>query len=597
MAEARALINVATRASLPQEILLNISGPNLLSRMLANPLLDGWAVDERSQVYQAIAPPAFEIAEGYLQLARVIWLRSLVGPDGFIAYGPYLDELGDQEMGVLRRSAQPARIAVEFRGTSAATIPAGTLLATFTAPPVQFRTVTATQLGVDPSTPGGFSGGALADCLELGIVGNVPAGAVTRFPSGAPPNVATVTNPSGVPLIAGSAVEADDDYRTRLLRYRRDPPNGANAAQFRSWAEQVPGVGRAECVRPLEPIGPQDQVPPPPGTVWIFVTGTDLIIPYPGTGLLAAPAVVDAVQQHIAPRRPAVNIEPGDVPTVDLPDNGESTTAAVPLPTDPMEIAGIWSLRVALSLSNPPADLSTPVATLTVFNVTDGLILDGRPNGNAPQAATHTFTAGELTATPPTDPNAAPVLEFFWDGAQVPLQKTIEVRLERTAEQAAPGSGTVTFHGGWIVSVFSDPTHEGLAPVSVRVETFAARPRPVDVEVAIQAKPGWTLGAVQTWVEDALRDYLRSIVFAGAAAPVGGLPDRRANDVLFGMIGAVLYGGCVQGDTPLQFYDPSTLRLNGGTTDVEVWTGDVAILGTVDLRAYAPLVESLEPPP
>lgn len=576
------------RATVPPEIVSGASGRALLDRTLSHPSLDGYAVDERSMLYQAIAPPTLEISELYLQLAYVIYLRSLVGPSGFVAHSVYLDEIGYDELGVPRLGESPARIVLRFAGTGPGIIPEGTLLQTASSPPIQFRTTTATTLVADPAAPGGFSGGALADCLQIGIVGNVPANTVTRFVAAAPTDVSNVTNPTGVPLVAGADTEADDPYRTRLLRFRRDPPNGANAAQFRMWAEQVPGVGRAECIRPLEPIGPGGELPPPAGTCWVYVTGTALITPYPGTGLMAPPAVVDAVQMYIAPQRPAVDIQPGDVPPVDMPDDDVGTSLAWPLPTAQMEVAGIWSLRLALSITNPPADPTTPVVTAQVFNVTDNVVLDGRPNGQAPQAAIHTFTAGELESTPPTHPSAAPVLDFFWDGSQVPADKLIEIRVSRSATEAAAGNGIVHFSGAWVLSSFADPTHEGLAPVNMRVEVYASRPVPIDVAVSIQNKPGWTMAATQTWVEGAISDYLRGLVYAGSAAPVAGLPDRRANDVLYGMLAAVLLGGCQQGDTPLRYYDPTTLRLNGGTVDVEVWTGDIAVLGSVTLTQIVP---------
>jgi uncharacterized phage protein gp47/JayE len=565
--------------------------------MLGNPLLDGWATDERSQPYQAIAPAAYEIAEGYVQLQRIVYLRSLVGPEGMVAYGPYLDELGDQEMGISRLDATPARIVLEFQGSAAAIIPQGTRVETTASPPVSFLTVAATQLQPDVSAPGGFSGGGLADCTQLGSVGNVQAYSVTRFPNGAPAGVTSVTNPSSTPLIPGADQEADDAYRTRLLRYRRDPPNGCNAAQFRMWAEEVPGCGRAECIRPLEPIGPQGQIPPTPGTVWVYITGDQLIIPYAGTGLMAAPAIVDAVQQYIAPRMPAVEIEPGQFPAVSLPDDGVGGTLSVLLPTRNMNIAGIWSLRPALALTGTIPAPATVVGTAQVFNVTDNVILDSRPNGQAPQGATHDYQASELAITPPTHPSAIDPIDFFWDGSQVPLQKNIEVRVMRSAAQAAVGNGVLELHGVWILSTFSDPAQEALAPVDDRVEVYASIPRPIEVEANVALKPGWTLAAASAWCEAALSDYLRSIVYGGSAPPVQGLPDRRANDVLYGVVGAVLLGFGGPGgahDSPIWFYDPTTLRVNGGVEDVRIWTGDIAVLGTcIFTEIITPPVTSL----
>ena len=578
MAEAR-ITPTTDSATIPASVRQATSANILLARMKSHPALAGIAVAEPSIPHQALAPPSIEIANSYVELQRIIEYRSLVGPQGHVAFGAYLDELGDQEMGVSRLSAVPARRGIRVTGSPGAQLPEGTRLL---APNqgVGFQMVLTATVGEDGV------GGGIAVCEQPGAIGNVPAGAITKIDGPPIQGITGVVNPSGVPLVAGADVETDDAYRTRLLRYRRDPPNGANAAQFRIWAEEVPGVGRAEVIRPLEPIGPDGQEPPLPGTVWVYVTGTDLIEVQPN-GLLASQGVIDAVQQYIAPLLPAVTLQPGDFPASVYPDSGVTYQAGVPLPTDAMRIAGIWTLRPALSIAYagdppvpPPPD--TPVITFTVFNVTDDVILDGRPNGNEPAGATRTFTAGELGPTAPVTAATAPAIEFYWDGSMVPLQKTIEIQVERTATQATPGYGTITLEGVFLLSAFSDPTHEALAPVDDRVEVFGSKPVPITVSASVQPKPGWTLSATVAWAEEAIKEYLRSIVYAGSAAPVAGLPNRRANDVLYGMIGAVLYGGCVQGDTPLMYYDPSTLRLNGTTLDVEVWTGDVAVLEAID---------------
>jgi hypothetical protein len=581
-----------SRITLPQDIILGQSGRNLLERMLQNPVLDGWAVDERSQPYQVTAPVAFEIAEGYYQLARMYYLRALIGDEGFVAFGPYLDELGDQEMGVQRRGASPARIAIEFSGTSAATVAANTAIATATQPSIIFRTTTATILLEDANNPGTFTTGALADCTEPGIMGNVPAASVTRFIGGAPPGVTAVNNASGVPVIEGAPLESDVDYRTRLLRFRRDPPNGANAAQYRVWAEEVPGVGRAECVRPLEPVGPPPELreSPEPGTVWVFLTGPELVVPL-GNGLMVPQAVVDQVQMHIAPPRPAIVLPPGSLGPFDLDDDDAGGLREAPLPYAEMTHAGMWMFRPSLSLQGTPtAPPTTPVVTVEAFNVTTGEPLPARPpnqDGSIPPThprATRTLTLGELSALAPVDPAQAPSIDFFWDGfGAPPLGQLRVLRISRTAAQAAAGNGIVRIEGGWVLSAFADPAHEGRSPVNMRVECYAARSVPVDVEAEVRLRAGWTLPAAEQWVTEALEGYLRSIVFAGANPPVDGLPDRHANDVALASVAAILLGGCEPGRGPLSSIDVTTLRLNGAQADVEVWTGDVGTLRDLTL--------------
>ena len=449
------LIGVGVRAALPQDILLNVSGPNLLSRMLANPLLDGWAVDERSQVYQAIAPPAFEIAEGYVQLRARHLARSLIGPDAFIAT-PVPRRAGSTRrwraapLGC--RRASPSSFQVQQRGERASRH----LLATTTSPPVQFRTVRAAQPHHRPQRARRIFRRRLADSLELGIVGNVPAGAVARFLT-ARRGRGDRHQPSGVPLIAGSERESDDDYRTRLLRYRRDPANGANAAHSGIWAEAVPARGpcrgrpaaaRTDRTRRAATAAAGQRVG--------LYTGTDLIVPYPGTGLMAAPAVVDAVQQHHRPRRPSGQPQPADVPTVELPDARGARRPPAAGPTEAMGIAGIWSLRVALSLDRRQPTRGS--GSHAVGFQRDRRHHPGRrPNGQAARPRTRTFTAASWRR------RRRPTRTRLRCSTSSGTARPSRWRRRSTSASNAPrrrlgGQRTITFHGGWLLAPFrTDP--------------------------------------------------------------------------------------------------------------------------------------------
>jgi uncharacterized phage protein gp47/JayE len=561
--------------SIPPEIELYSDAGVLLDRLRQHPALSDLDTAQATVLWRILSPIANELAEAYVQLARVIWLRSLIGPVGQRAWGPYLDELGEQEMGVLRNSTVRARYAVTFTG------PPGTLLAQGTtvgsaSPPLEWDVVVGTVLGSDGS------GGALVECRTPGTIGNVPAGAINRVLTTGLPGV-TVINEHGTPLIAGADVESDDNYRVRLLRYRRDPPNGTNGAQFRTWAEQVPGVGRARTVRPAQTVDDEsDPRRPPPGTVDIYIVGPALI--EPAEGPLASSATVDAVQQWIAPAPVPVQFQAADWEGLD----SQPLYATAQLPTERMRLAGVWTFRPRMALTDAPEDPASRVATLAAWNETDHIDLPSWPVRGG--SARRELLAGELNVSPAAGPAGLPELGFYWDG--IPANagqldrpgKDLRLLVEQTVEDV----GALTPLGGWLVGQFSDPDHAGLADVADRVEVFAAAPVPLGISVTVRAQPGWGQVAVQASVRAALEAYLRAIVFGGTAPPIGGQPDPMAGSVLFGLVQAVIInaGGVAYIlSRSLEITTPADAALGRlPTDDVPVWVGDVATLGALDCR-------------
>ena len=558
----------------PPDIQNGTSSEQQLARMLAHPALDEMSVDEGSMPHAQLSPVANALAEGYYHLERMVEYRSLSGPPGHCAFGPWLDQIGIEEMGLPRRSAVPARIALTFFGVPGAVIP-GTPTASPTSVRVRATTEEAPTYFITADVTIGASGqgGGVGECDTLGSVGNAPAGTVTDFVFAMPTDITGVINGYGQPLVAGADEELDNDYRLRLLEYRRDPPNGCNAAQFRTWAQAVPGCAKAQCVRPIEPVGPQGQLPPPPGNVWVYALDEDMHA--------ATQSVVDVIQAVIAPSREIIggpaNFTPGGGAVVDpdgtiqLPAGGVDSIALDFWPTRQAELAGIWMWRPSLRVDAATGTL--PICTIEVWNVTQGLTCPSQPppnvNGNF---AIRTILASELTTTFPPGPETAPSLDAYWNGTDL-----LEIRVYRQAANHAP-EDTLWMDGGWIRSAFSAPEHEGLAPVDDRVECFVPVEIPIDITVTIWPEYGWTPADAAQSLLDAVTEYLKQVAYSTGTYmdPLGAVHDITiSNDVIYGAVGAA-----IQTADGVERYDPATFLVNGAPSDIEIWKGDVAILGT-----------------
>lgn len=85
----------------------------------------------------------------------------------------------------------------------------------------------------------------LVKCIEGGLVGNVPVGAITVVPK-------TITGISQIindePTTGGYDTETDESLLARYFDRLRNPVNGVNCNQYISWANSVAGVGGARCV-------------------------------------------------------------------------------------------------------------------------------------------------------------------------------------------------------------------------------------------------------------------------------------------------------------------------------------------------------------
>ncbi|WP_316207603.1 baseplate J/gp47 family protein [Bradyrhizobium sp. SZCCHNR3118] len=91
-----------------------------------------------------------------------------------------------------------------------------------------------------------------------GAAGNAAAGAGLEIVSGAiDPN--GDANPQAVVgtggIVLGADIEGDEDYRSRILVRKRNPPHGGAPADYVTWARQVSGVSRVFVERKFAGAG------------------------------------------------------------------------------------------------------------------------------------------------------------------------------------------------------------------------------------------------------------------------------------------------------------------------------------------------------
>ena len=187
------------------------------------------------------------------------------------ATGAYLDAKA-QDYGLYRHNAQYATGALTFSGSDGAVVPSGT---TVLAPDygVQFNLVG------DVTLTGGIGTGT-AECVTIGSVGNVPAGAITTIVEQVQ-GVASVTNAAA--FSGGFDREDDDNLRLRIYNKIRYPATSGNVYHYQQWAMSVNGVGAVK-VFPLWDG---------PGTVKVSILDAN--------GDPADEDLVQAVQDYIDP--------------------------------------------------------------------------------------------------------------------------------------------------------------------------------------------------------------------------------------------------------------------------------------------------------
>lgn len=235
----------------------------LLERMLDR-VPDTIDKREGSVIYDALAPAAAELANVYMDLEQMLTFAF-----GDTASGGYLD-LRALDRGVTRRPAGVARRLGKFYDAADAgfDVPLGS----------RYAISGVVYIVRERLSPGHFE----LEAEAAGVAGNQQFGALLPLDYVAGLARAELTDI----LAPGTDEETDEDFRRRYLLAVREPAASGNAAHYRQWALEVPGVGAVKIV----PLWDG------PGTVKAIIADADR--------MPASFTLVGDVAAHIGTKRP-----------------------------------------------------------------------------------------------------------------------------------------------------------------------------------------------------------------------------------------------------------------------------------------------------
>ncbi|WP_434701554.1 baseplate J/gp47 family protein [Pseudomonas sp. D1-36] len=208
---------------------------------------------------------------GYLD-----WIAEQILPDR--ADEETLERIAQLRLTQPRNPAQPASGTASFTAVAGAVVDAETVLQA-----ADGRTYRVTA---NVTTVAGLNTVAV-EAVDAGTLGNADVGLALTLvqPVAGVTNSFTVLAPG---LTGGIAQESIESLRARVIRSYRVIPHGGSAADYETWALEVPGVTRAWCRGNY--VGP--------GTVGLFVMRDGDDVPVPN------PAQLAEVKDYIEPLRP-----------------------------------------------------------------------------------------------------------------------------------------------------------------------------------------------------------------------------------------------------------------------------------------------------
>ena len=239
----------------------------ILSRLLSQ-ISDEFDKTVGSFFYDVDRPLSEQLAEVYVGVEEIL-------KNGFAltATGTYLDTKV-AEQGIVRKPATNSIVGVTVTGTPGSKVASGdkvasdTLIFTITENATLDETGTAT---------------VSAQCDTPGRIGNVPIGAINRFPvtlSG----LVSVMNETAAE--DGFDAETDDELRERYFEKVSLPATSGSKYHYIMWAKEISGVGDAKCL----PLWNGN------GTVKVIIINSD-------KGA-ASEELITEVENHIEENRP-----------------------------------------------------------------------------------------------------------------------------------------------------------------------------------------------------------------------------------------------------------------------------------------------------
>lgn len=175
-------------------------------------------VNEGSLIYNALAPAAWELAQAYISMDVVLNNISLD-----TASGEYLTSLCNQN-GIQRKLATKSL----RRGEFDVNVPIGS----------RFSLNDTTYIVLSKIEDFLF----ILECEQYGTIGNTYNGILTalEFIEGLSRAILTDI------LESGTNEETDDNLRERIREYLTIPSQDGNLAQYKLWAQEYEGIGRAK---------------------------------------------------------------------------------------------------------------------------------------------------------------------------------------------------------------------------------------------------------------------------------------------------------------------------------------------------------------
>ena len=255
----------------------------ILSRLLSD-ISNEYDKTVGSFFYDVEKPVSEELETVYAQVEDIL-------KNGFAktAEGEYLDNKV-LEQGITRKPATSSTVTVKISGTQNSGIAIGDKVASDELVFTIIENATLDENG---------TAYVLASCDTTGSIGNIPIGAINKFPVTLPGLVA-VTNEEAA--TGGYDEETDDELRERYFEKVSLPATSGSKNHYVAWAKEVSGVGDAKCI----PLWNGN------GTVKVIIINKD-------KGAADAD-LIDEVAAHIEDNRPI----------------GASVTveSAIPLPID-----------------------------------------------------------------------------------------------------------------------------------------------------------------------------------------------------------------------------------------------------------------------
>ena len=239
----------------------------ILSQLLSE-ISDEFDKSVGSFFYDIDKPISDKLAKIYTELENIL-------KNGFAitASEKYLDNKV-AEQGLVRKDATSATVTVTIKGTPGSTVSIGDKVASDA---LIFSVTESRTLDSTGTTK------VTAQCDTFGKVGNVPTGAVNRFPVTLPGLVSVINEESAS---GGFDAETDEELRERYFEKVSLPATSGSKYHYAMWAKEVGGVGDAKCL----PLWNGN------GTVKVIIINSDKGV--------ADSDLIERVAEHIEESRP-----------------------------------------------------------------------------------------------------------------------------------------------------------------------------------------------------------------------------------------------------------------------------------------------------